>query len=89
MDISSVGEVTVWEFSGQESYFPVYHHFLFSNSQCLTCILFSLEDPFAIQLQQVCFWINFLLARQVADLAPGMTVPISKKNTITEIIFVR
>lgn len=71
LDVSNVGEVTVWEFSGQETYFPVYHHFLFAHAQCLTCVLFSLEESFAIQLQQVCFWVNFLVARQHADLERG------------------
>lgn len=68
LDISSVGETTVWEFSGQENYFPVYHHFLWPSPHCLTLVLFSLEDSPSIQVQQVCFWLNFLLARQPADL---------------------
>ncbi|RZC35529.1 Ankyrin repeat domain containing protein [Asbolus verrucosus] len=68
MDISSVGDTTVWEFSGQENYFPIYHHFLWPSPHSLTLILFSLEEPPSIQVQQVCFWLNFLLARQPADL---------------------
>lgn len=68
MDISNVGETTIWEFSGQENYFFLYHHFLYPSSHSLTLILFSLEDSPSIQVQQVCFWINFLLARQRADL---------------------
>ncbi|XP_044252552.1 death-associated protein kinase 1-like isoform X2 [Tribolium madens] len=68
LDISNVGETTVWEFSGQENYFPIYHHFLWPSSHSLTLVLFSLEDSPSIQVQQVCFWINFLLARQPADL---------------------
>ncbi|XP_068914792.1 death-associated protein kinase 1-like isoform X2 [Tenebrio molitor] len=68
MDISSVGDTTVWEFSGQENYFPIYHHFLWPSPHSLTLVLFSLEDPPSIQVQQVCFWLNFLLARQPADL---------------------
>ncbi|EFA08636.2 death-associated protein kinase 1 isoform X2 [Tribolium castaneum] len=68
MDISNVGETTVWEFSGQENYFPIYHHFLWPSPHSLTLVLFSLEDSPSIQVQQVCFWLNFLLARQPADL---------------------
>lgn len=67
MDISSVGDVTVWEFSGQENYFPVYHHFLRPSPYAITAILFSLEDAPSVQVQQACFWLNFLLARQKAD----------------------
>lgn len=62
-----MGEVTIWEFSGQENYFPVYHHFLRPSSQTLTLILFSLEDSPVIQVKQICFWINFLLAREASD----------------------
>lgn len=72
MCISNVGELTVYEFSGQESYFSVYHHFLWPSPYSLTAILFSLEDPPSTQVQQVCFWLNFLLARQSADLPTCM-----------------
>lgn len=68
MDISSVGEMNVWEFSGHESYFPTFHNFLWPSSHTLTAVLFSLEDSPAVQVQQACFWLNFILARQQADL---------------------
>lgn len=73
MDISNVGEVTVWEFSGQESYFPIYHHFLWPNPHSLTLVLFNLEDPPLVQVQQVCFWLNFIMARQPAELSTCKT----------------
>jgi hypothetical protein len=76
MDISSVGDTTVWEFSGQENYFPIYHHFLWPSPHSLTLVLFSLEDPPSIQVQQVCFWLNFLLARQPADLPSCKSLPV-------------
>ncbi|XP_077291139.1 death-associated protein kinase 1-like [Arctopsyche grandis] len=28
MDLNGVGDITVWDFSGQESYFQIFHHFL-------------------------------------------------------------
>ncbi|XP_017770911.1 PREDICTED: death-associated protein kinase 1-like isoform X2 [Nicrophorus vespilloides] len=68
VDISNVGEVTVWEFSGQENFFPVYHHFLYPNPHAITAILFNLEDTVNVQIQQVLFWLNFLMARQHSDL---------------------
>ncbi|CAH0563355.1 unnamed protein product [Brassicogethes aeneus] len=68
MSISNVGDVTVYDFSGQESYFSVYHHFLWPTPYSLTAILFNLEDPPTTQVQQVCFWLNFILARESADL---------------------
>ncbi|XP_018326507.1 death-associated protein kinase 1 [Agrilus planipennis] len=71
IDISGVGDVTVLEFSGQENYFPVYHNFLSPSPNVLTVILFNLEDSPLVQIQQVCFWINFILARQPADLLPS------------------
>ncbi|XP_076253957.1 death-associated protein kinase dapk-1-like [Rhynchophorus ferrugineus] len=68
LDISNVGDISVWDFSGQESYFPVYHHFLKPSPYSITAILFNLDDSPSVQVQQVCFWINFLLARQNAEL---------------------
>ncbi|XP_030750996.1 death-associated protein kinase 1-like [Sitophilus oryzae] len=68
LDISNVGDISVWEFSGQESYFPVYHHFLRPTPYSVTAILFNLDDSPSVQIQQVCFWINFVLARQDAEL---------------------
>ncbi|KAF5291586.1 hypothetical protein FQR65_LT01899 [Abscondita terminalis] len=67
LEISNVGEVVVWEFSGQENYFSVYHHFLRPSPQTLTLVLFSLEDSPVAQVKQVCFWINFLMAREAHD----------------------
>ncbi|KAK9888304.1 hypothetical protein WA026_000566 [Henosepilachna vigintioctopunctata] len=71
LDISGVNEVSVWDFSGQENYFPLYHHFLLPNPHCLTAVLFSLDDPPSVQVQQVSFWLNFLMARQPADCPSG------------------
>ncbi|XP_065164741.1 death-associated protein kinase 1-like isoform X2 [Atheta coriaria] len=68
VDISNVGIVTVWEFSGQENYFPTYHNFLYPNPYSMTAILFNLEEPPSVQVKQVSFWLNFLCARQQADL---------------------
>ncbi|XP_050311548.1 death-associated protein kinase 1-like [Anthonomus grandis grandis] len=68
VDVSSVGDVTVWDFSGQETYFPVYHHFLWPTPYAVTAVLFRADDSPAVQIRQVCFWLNFLLARQKADL---------------------
>ncbi|KAL1488880.1 hypothetical protein ABEB36_014673 [Hypothenemus hampei] len=68
MDVSNVGDIVVWDFSGQESYFPIYHHFLRPSAYTITAVLFSLDEPQSVQVQQVCFWLNFLLARQKADL---------------------
>nr|XP_022900438.1 death-associated protein kinase 1-like isoform X1 [Onthophagus taurus] len=67
VEISNVGDVSVWDFSGQENFFPTYHHFLWPSPYTLTAILFNLEDSPAVQVQQVCFWLNFILARQPAD----------------------
>lgn len=132
MDLTGVGDITVWDFSGQESYFQMFHHFLsdtyipqpssiLSNlycksmskslnpneiakytaandnvitnigkmqndpaldmcikSQCglqmtltknkyaqmfIYVIMFSLEKPYNVQLQQCTFWINFIMSR--------------------------
>ncbi|XP_031354372.1 death-associated protein kinase 1-like isoform X2 [Photinus pyralis] len=67
LEISNVGDVVVWEFSGQENYFPTYHHFLHPSPQTLTLVLFNLEDSPVVQVQQACFWINFIMAREAHE----------------------
>lgn len=57
-----MGDVSVWEFSGQKPYFVVYDHFI-GNTNCIHGILFNLNDPYDVQLQQVLFWLNFLQVR--------------------------
>ncbi|KAK5641907.1 hypothetical protein RI129_010454 [Pyrocoelia pectoralis] len=67
LDISNVGDVVVWDFSGQENYFPVYHHFLRPSPQTLTLVVFNLEDSPVVQVKQVCFWINFIMTREAHE----------------------
>lgn len=62
ISISGVGELSLWEFSGHEGYFPVYDHFI-GNTSCAHLIVFPLSQPFDIQLQQCSFWLSFLQAR--------------------------
>lgn len=57
-----MGELSLWEFSGHEAYFPVYDHFI-GNTSCVHLIVFPLNQPFDVQLQQCSFWMSFLQAR--------------------------
>ncbi|XP_071518371.1 death-associated protein kinase 1-like [Panulirus ornatus] len=62
VNISGVGELSLWEFSGHEAYFPVYDHFI-GNTSCVHVVVFPLNQPFDVQLQQCSFWMSFLQAR--------------------------
>lgn len=62
VNLSGPGDVTLWEFSGQDTYFLVYDRFL-GNTSCLHIVVFNLEDPPSAQLQQCYFWLSFLQAR--------------------------
>jgi hypothetical protein len=62
VSISGVGDLTFWEFSGQDTYFFLYDHFLGSTNS-LQVVVFSLEDSPNVQYQQCCFWLTFLQAR--------------------------
>ncbi|KAJ8953553.1 hypothetical protein NQ318_002973 [Aromia moschata] len=53
---------------GRRVFFPIYHHFLWPSPYTITAVLFSLDDSPSTQVQQVCYWLNFVLARQPADL---------------------
>ncbi|XP_075209802.1 death-associated protein kinase 1-like [Lycorma delicatula] len=59
-----VGDVTTWDFSGQDTYFPLYHHLVTTDgSNAILILVFNLEDSPSIQLRQCCFWLSFLQAR--------------------------
>ncbi|KAG1714864.1 Death-associated protein kinase 1 [Nymphon striatum] len=59
---TSTGDFSLWEFSGQESYFLLYDQFI-GNTSCIHTVVFNLTDPYQVQLQQVIFWLQFLQAR--------------------------
>ncbi|XP_044740300.1 death-associated protein kinase 1-like isoform X2 [Chrysoperla carnea] len=83
LDVSNVGEVILFEFSGAECYFGTYHLFLNLQTNnrfnyprtigipCVTAVLFNLEDTLSTQLRQCCFWLNFLLSRITPADYPG------------------
>lgn len=41
MELSGIGDITVWEFSGQENYFQVYHQFISDISLPQSSSIFS------------------------------------------------
>lgn len=55
-----VGDFSVWEFSGNPVYFCCYDYFAANDPTSIHVIVFSLEEPYEIQLNQVIFWLNFL-----------------------------
>ncbi|XP_053209644.1 death-associated protein kinase 1-like isoform X2 [Panonychus citri] len=59
---SGVGDLSVWDFSGCESYLQVYDHFL-NEPNCIHAILFRACDRLDIQMNQVLYWLNFLQSR--------------------------
>ncbi|RZF45516.1 hypothetical protein LSTR_LSTR005718 [Laodelphax striatellus] len=58
----SVGDVTMWDFSGQDTYFGVYHH-LVAPPPSLLILVVNLSDPPSTQFRQAHFWLSFLQAR--------------------------
>ncbi|CAG0890672.1 unnamed protein product [Darwinula stevensoni] len=58
----AAGDWSLWEFSGVETYYLVYDHFI-GNTCCINAIIFRLTDPLRVQLQQVQFWLRFLKSR--------------------------
>jgi len=54
--------LSIWEFSGQDSYYQLYDHFI-GNTNCIHVILYNLEDNLQTQIQQCCFWLAFLQSR--------------------------
>jgi len=59
---SGVGDLSVWEFSGNECYYVCYDHFI-GDPNCIHCVVFRLSDSPQVQRQQIHFWLNFIRAR--------------------------
>lgn len=57
---SGVGDFSIWEFSGNPVYFCCYDYFAANDPTTIHIVLFSLEEPYEIQLNQVTFWLSFL-----------------------------
>ena len=57
-----VGELSVWEFSGNDRYYVCYDHFI-GDPNCIHCVVFRLSDTPHLQRQQTHFWLSFLRAR--------------------------
>uniref|UniRef100_A0A023EZ51 Putative serine/threonine protein kinase n=1 Tax=Triatoma infestans TaxID=30076 RepID=A0A023EZ51_TRIIF len=62
--ISGLGYVTLWDFSGQDTYFCFYHHMITTSANhAILLLVFNLNDSPTIQYKQCCFWLSFLQAR--------------------------
>ncbi|KAM6177396.1 LOW QUALITY PROTEIN: death-associated protein kinase 1-like [Erethizon dorsatum] len=58
--LNGVGDFSVCEFSGNPVYFCCYDYFAVNDPTSIHVIVFSLEEPYEIQLNQVIFWLSFL-----------------------------
>ncbi|NXT36644.1 DAPK1 kinase, partial [Pelecanoides urinatrix] len=58
--LHGVGDFSIWEFSGNPVYFCCYDFFAANDPTAIHIVLFSLEEPYEIQLNQVTFWLSFL-----------------------------
>eukprot|EP00096_Caligus_rogercresseyi_P009166 TRINITY_DN3065_c0_g1_i1.p1 TRINITY_DN3065_c0_g1~~TRINITY_DN3065_c0_g1_i1.p1 ORF type:complete len:708 (-),score=157.10 TRINITY_DN3065_c0_g1_i1:362-2485(-) len=59
---TSIGDLSIWEFSGMDNYHLLYDHFV-GNTQCIHAVLFNLADSYQNQLSQLRFWLSFLQCR--------------------------
>ena len=60
--LGTVGELSVWEFSGEPNYHFLYDHFI-GNVNCIHLVCFSLEDSAAEQFRHLDYWLSFLRSR--------------------------
>lgn len=73
---AGIGDFSVWEFSGTPVYFCCYDYFAANDATSIHVIVFSLEEPYEIQLNQVIFWLSFLkslvpVEEPIGELSPG------------------
>ena len=61
-NLGQAGELSIWEFSGVETYHMIYDHFI-GNTNCIHTIVFNVEDSPEVQLNQLRYWFHFLQSR--------------------------
>ncbi|XP_016428085.1 death-associated protein kinase 1-like [Sinocyclocheilus rhinocerous] len=61
-NVNGVGDFSIWEFSGNPVYYCSYDYFAANDTTAIHLVLFSLEEPYETQLNQVTFWLNCLKA---------------------------
>lgn len=59
-NLNGIGDFSVWEFSGNPAFFCCYDYFAANDPTAIHVVVFSLEEPYETQLNQVIFWLNFL-----------------------------
>ncbi|KYN06301.1 Death-associated protein kinase 3, partial [Cyphomyrmex costatus] len=57
------GECVFWELCGREEFLASYHHVLTFQQPAVHLITVSLREPLTVQLQQIKFWLQFILDR--------------------------
>ena len=60
--LGTVGEMSIWEFSGNSNYHVLYDHFI-GNVNCEHLVLFNLSDSRVEQERQLDFWLTFLRSK--------------------------
>jgi len=59
----SGGECVFWELCGREEFLASYHYVLTFQQPAVHLITVSLREPLTVQLQQMKFWLQFILDR--------------------------
>lgn len=62
VNISGVGDMSVWEFSGYEHYYAYYDYFV-GDPNSLHMVVISMSDTADVRKAQIHFWLNFIRAR--------------------------
>ena len=62
--VLAAGDVSIWDFSGVESYYGTYDKFL-GDPNAIYMVVVSLKDSITERRRQVDFWLNFITTRMV------------------------
>ena len=61
---TAAGDVSIWDFSGVESYYVVYDKFL-GDPNAIYVVVVSCEDSLDDRQRQIHFWLNFIATRMI------------------------
>jgi len=60
----AAGDVSIWDFSGVESYYVTYDRFL-GDPNAIYLVVVSCEDSMSERRRQIDFWLNFIATRMI------------------------
>jgi len=83
MCVLAAGDVSIWDFSGVESYYVTYDRFL-GDPNAIYIVVVSSKDSAIERRKQIDFWLNVIASRMIPVEPIGKYFPLSQPFNIDQ-----